>query len=99
MDSLVDELADRGYLTANKLETYLKTYYPAVQVSYPTIIRFIKKGQILGYKIGTQYRIPAEEIARYVSEGTRSGGDLVSLLSSVEDNTNRHSTHYRNPKE
>lgn len=40
-----------------------------LNVARSTVHRWIKKGEIKAIKVGSVYRIPAEELERYLSEG------------------------------
>lgn len=69
MTSLDQELDDKGYLTLNKFVKYMKDFYPASAVSYPTAKRMIEAGKIRAQVRGSQLRILKSEVERWVAEG------------------------------
>lgn len=90
-DSWANQLADKGFLTANGLVEYLREIKSIKSVSYPTMKRMIESGKIKVDHVGAQMRIPREEIERFLEEGNREEGDKPSSqpqlrLGSHNDN-------------
>ena len=52
----------------------VKEIAEALDVSYVTALRYIKKGLLKSIRIGGQWRIPAEELSRFIREGNLSRG-------------------------
>lgn len=65
--SSADHLSQQGYLTVNQLADYLKSY-PTKKVSYPTLMRIVKDGQIDSYMVGKQIRILEASIRKYIED-------------------------------
>lgn len=78
MDSLANQLAAKGYLTANGFVAYLHEVCPSKAVSYPTMQRMLKTGKVESFTVGNQRRISKEEIERYLREGNREEGQEPS---------------------
>jgi hypothetical protein len=64
-------LEQRGFLTANQLCTLLDEKYPAVRVSYPTLMRYLDKGYLKFIKVGGQHRVERRSILHYLKFGTQ----------------------------
>ena len=46
-----------------------------LQVSEPTVIRWLKKGLLRGYKIGTKWRISEEDLGTCLENGANKPSD------------------------
>jgi excisionase family DNA binding protein len=56
----------RGYLTPAQVAAHL-------QVSSATIMRLLRSGRLADCKIGRQWRIPSEDLARYLNDNGDHG--------------------------
>jgi len=49
-----------------------------LDVSYVTVINYIKKGHIKAFKIGGQWRLYPSELERFKAKGNRDDQEVVS---------------------
>lgn len=88
--SLADQLQQNGYLTAHQLVKYLAENFPTRKVSYPTMLRYVAKGYLVGTQVGGQFRLSKASIENYLKYGTdpeamtEEEGATQPSLSSVE---------------
>jgi hypothetical protein len=58
-------LAEYGYLSVNALVRYLANYAPLKAVSYPTLRRYIDRGDFEVVEVGGRYRVLKNSIDAY----------------------------------
>jgi hypothetical protein len=66
---LLDELAEKGWLSLNK-------FAQLISVTYPTAMKMVKRGNVIVIPVGGVNRVMQDEVLRYLKHGnTRPEAD------------------------
>jgi excisionase family DNA binding protein len=70
----VTVLAAEGMLTPAQVADLL-------QVSRPTVLALVRRGELLDVPVGTHHRIPGSEVARYIERRDNAARDVAAALA------------------
>lgn len=82
-------LEEKGWLTLNQLVAFLTHHYPVLSASYPKIKRDLLDTEILDtYMVGSQRRITAESVLRYIDNHVNGVGATALTQPSTPSEIN-----------
>lgn len=65
-------MTENDDITLFKLDQVCKT----IKVTYPTVLKYIREGQLKGIRIGGQWRVSLAELKRFAKEGSNDDPTL-----------------------